>query len=321
MPLSAERKAWYFKRLEELLDSYSKIMLVQCDNVGSKQMADIRMALRGQAVVLLGKNTMIRKILLNYVKQNPGHPYELLVARIKGNVGFIFTNGDLGKVREVIEQHRVPAPARVGAVAPTDVFVPPGPTGCDPGQTSFFQVLQIPTKIAKGQIEITNEVHLVKKGEKVGNSEAALLTKLAIRPFTYGLVVLSVYDNGAIYGPEVLDLKDEDLLARFASGVANVAALSLGTGQATLAAFPHVVLNAYKNLLSIAVATDYTFKQAQKLKDLLANPEALKAALAAQSKPAVVAESKKEEKAPAKKEEPKKEEKPESDDMGFDLFG
>jgi large subunit ribosomal protein LP0 len=73
-------------------------------------------------------------------------------------VGFIFTNGDLGEVRTVIEAHRVPAPARVGAVAPSDVFVPPGPTGCDPGQTSFFQVLQIPTKIAKGQIEITNEV-------------------------------------------------------------------------------------------------------------------------------------------------------------------
>ena len=77
----------------------------------------------------------------------------------RGNIGFIFTNGDLGHVREVIEKYRVPAPARVGAIAPSDVFVPPGPTGADPGQTSFFQVLQIPTKIAKGQIEITNEVH------------------------------------------------------------------------------------------------------------------------------------------------------------------
>jgi hypothetical protein len=57
-----------------------------------------------------------------------------------GNVGFVFTNSDLPKVRDMILANRVPAPARVGATAPVDVIVPAGPTGCDPGQTSFFQV-------------------------------------------------------------------------------------------------------------------------------------------------------------------------------------
>lgn len=79
----------------------------------------------------------------------PSRPFRInafpsqLLNKIVGNVGFIFTNGDLGKVRDVIEEHRVPAPARVGSIAPIDVKVPPGPTGCDPGQTSFFQVLQV----------------------------------------------------------------------------------------------------------------------------------------------------------------------------------
>lgn len=36
---------------------------------------------------------------------------------------------------------QVGAPARVGLVAPIDVIVPPGNTGLDPSQTSFFQVL------------------------------------------------------------------------------------------------------------------------------------------------------------------------------------
>lgn len=66
-----------------------------------------------------------------------------LLPKIVGNVGFIFTNGELADIRDVIEEHRVPAPARVGSIAPSDVKVPPGPTGCDPGQTSFFQVLQV----------------------------------------------------------------------------------------------------------------------------------------------------------------------------------
>lgn len=50
--------------------------LAQADNVGSNQMAKIRFALRGSATVLMGKNTMIRKIISVYLKENPGHPLE-----------------------------------------------------------------------------------------------------------------------------------------------------------------------------------------------------------------------------------------------------
>jgi large subunit ribosomal protein LP0 len=58
----------------------------------------------------------------------------------QGNVGLIFTKGDLKEVREEIGKYKVGAPARVGLVAPVDVVVPPGNTGLDPSQTSFFQV-------------------------------------------------------------------------------------------------------------------------------------------------------------------------------------
>ena len=194
MGLSRQRKQEYFGKMEGLLDAYSRIFIVSCDNVGSKQFQQIRMALRGEAVVLMGKNTMMRKVVSAYLAKNPGHPYEMLLPKIMGNIGFVFTNGDLGKVRELIEDNRVPAPARVGAIAPIDVVVPPGPTDCDPGQTNFFQTLQIATKIVKGRIEITSPVNLLKAGDKVGNSEAVLLQKLHINPFDYGLVITDVYD-------------------------------------------------------------------------------------------------------------------------------
>ena len=51
------------------------------------------------------------------------------------------------------------------------------------------QVLNIPTKINKGTVEITSNVALIKAGDKVGASEATLLAKLGIKPFTYGLIV------------------------------------------------------------------------------------------------------------------------------------
>jgi large subunit ribosomal protein LP0 len=48
----------------------------------------------------------------------------------------------------------VAAPAKAGALAPVDVKIPAQNTGLGPEKTSFFQALQIPTKIAKGTIEI-----------------------------------------------------------------------------------------------------------------------------------------------------------------------
>lgn len=256
MPLSAEKKAKYFEKLKRFLSEYTKVFIVTVDNVGSKQMQQIRMAIRGDSEVLMGKNTLIRKIFKEFLEENPGHPMGALYDHIGGNCGFVFTNGDLGDVRKLLLDNVVPAPARVGAVAPCDVICPPGPTGCDPGQTSFFQALNIATKISKGQIEITTEVLLTPAGEKVGNSEAVLCQKLNIMPFTYGLVVATVYDNGSVFSPSVLDLTDEILTDKFMSAVKQVASISLALGQPSLASLPHHIVNAYQNLLALAVEVD-----------------------------------------------------------------
>lgn len=271
MTISFERKQEYFAKLEKLLEAYTRVFLVSVDNVGSKQMQQIRFSLRGKAEVLMGKNTMMRKVFNNFIKENPGHPFEALIPHIKGNVGFVFTNGDLGEIREALESNRVPAPARVGSIAPLDVIVQAGPTGCDPGQTSFFQALQIGTKIQKGQIEIIADVLLTKMGDKVGNSEAALLQKLDIKPFTYGLVIKLVYDNGSMFDPIVLDITDDDLVRKFGEGLRKVAAISLEIGFPTLASVPHSVANAFRKLVAIAIECEtFSFVKADPFKAAVA---------------------------------------------------
>jgi len=271
MGMSRERKAWYFERMEELINTYKKLFVVSVDNVGSDQMQQIRLALReSDSVILMGKNTMMRKVINNYCEANPGHPFGNLLDQVKGNIGFVFTNADLGDVRVTLEANRVPAPARVGAIAPVEVIVPPGPTECDPSQTSFFQTLQIATKISRGKIEITAPVTVCTPGEKVGNSEAVLLQKLGIRPFSYGLIIEAIYDNGSVFSPEVLDITDEILTAKFGAAVANVAAISLALGYPTLASVPHSINNAFKTLVSIAVECDsYSFEKADAYKAMV----------------------------------------------------
>ena len=104
-----------------------------------------------------------------------------------------------------------PAPAKAGALAPLDVKVPAQNTGLGPEKTSFFQALNIPTKITKGTIEITNDVALIQAGDRVGMSESTLLNMLGISPFSYGLQVTKVYDSGSIFDPSILDITDDDL--------------------------------------------------------------------------------------------------------------
>ncbi|KAE9615004.1 hypothetical protein Lal_00048103 [Lupinus albus] len=312
----AEKKIAYDGKLCQLLDEYTQILVVNADNVGSNQLQNIRQGLRGDSVVLMGKNTMMKRSVRIHAEKTGNQAFLNLIPLLVGNVGLIFTKGDLKEVSEEVAKYKVGAPARVGLVAPIDVVVPPGNTGLDPSQTSFFQVLNIPTKINKGTVEIITPVELIKKGDKVGSSEAALLAKLGIRPFSYGLVVLSVYDNGSVFNPEVLDLTEDDLLEKFAIGVSQVTSLSLAISYPTLAAAPHMFVNAYKNVLSVAVATEYSFPQADEVKEYLKDPSKFAAVVAA----APVADSGA---APAAAAKPEKEEEPaeeSDDDIGFGLF-
>ena len=53
-------KAGYFDKLKGLLEEYKSVFIVTVDNVSSQQMHEIRQSLRGESVVLMGKNTMVR---------------------------------------------------------------------------------------------------------------------------------------------------------------------------------------------------------------------------------------------------------------------
>merc|ERR1712025_1409196 len=114
-----------------------------------------------------------------------------------------------------------------------------------------------------------NDVPIITTGDEVGASEATLLGLLKIFPFSYGLIIQKVYDQGSVFDPAILDITDDDI----------------------------------KNLLAIAAVTEITFKEAEMLKEFLADPSKF-AAAAAEAAPAAAA---------AKVEE----EEEEDDDMGF----
>ncbi|SCU90670.1 LANO_0D09560g1_1 [Lachancea nothofagi CBS 11611] len=305
-----EKKAEYFTKLREYLEEYKSVFVVGVDNVSSQQMHEVRKTLRERAVVLMGKNTMVRRAIRGFLADLPD--YEKLLPFVRGNVGFIFTNDSLSDIKEVIVSNRVAAPAKAGGVAPEDIWVRAVNTGMEPGKTSFFQALGVPTKIARGTIEIVSDVKVVEAGKKVGASEASLLNLLEISPFTFGLTVVQVYDNGQVFPSTILDITDEELVSHFVSAVSTIACVSLAIGYPTLPSVGHSVVNNYKNLLAVAIASNYIYPEIEELSDRIENPD--KYASAAPVAAASTSD------APAEEAAEEENEESEDDDMGFGLF-
>ncbi|GAA5990797.1 hypothetical protein JCM10908_000019 [Rhodotorula pacifica] len=109
-------------------------------------------------------------------------------------------------------------------------------------------------------------------------------------------------------------VEEDELLGRFMQGIKTIATVSLAISYPTLASVTHSLVNSYKNLLAVAVETDYTFPEAEALKDRLANPDTYAAAA-----PAADAGAAADGAAPAE-EKPAEAEEESDDDMGFGLF-
>jgi large subunit ribosomal protein LP0 len=278
-----ERKREIINKIYEKVGKYRSIIIVSLTNVSSNQVQQARFQLRKKkSEIIIGKNTVLRKAinirLADPDENDPDYDrrravftklpqIEALLGLCKGKIGLIFTDEAIFDLKTIIEGNRVPAPARVGTFAPADFILPPGPTGLDPSQISFFHVLQIPTKIQKQQIEITKEVQVCAKGRKIGNSEAALLQKLNIKPFSYGMEIKHVFDvsEGVILAPEVFSAPPSEIITRFQNHLRNITALSLQLGLPNQASLPHSIIGAFKNLAAIGLVTGYKFKQLDNL--------------------------------------------------------
>jgi len=184
--------------------------------------------------MIMGKNTLMKAALNNAneapkegdedfearkktFKVNPN--IEKIISQLTGNTNVIFSNGDLGEVKAILDGEVRPSPAKAGMIAPDDVIIPAGATGLDPRQTSFFQTLQIQTKIVKAQIDIVVAKQVIFTGVKIDSTQAALLDKLKIYPFSYKMQVKKVLQDGSVFDAAVLDLSNDIILGKFKKAV------------------------------------------------------------------------------------------------------
>jgi len=81
--------------------------------------------------------------------------------------------------------------------------------------------------------------------------------------------IIQIFSEGQLFPESVLNVSEDELLEKFMSGVKAIASISLAINYPTLASVTHSLVNSYKNLLAVALATDITFEGAEKAKAYL----------------------------------------------------
>lgn len=289
-----DKKALQFERIYKIFDKYEKAIIVDVNNISASQIQKVRVELRSLGgEFLMGKNTLIKAALTARLREpvetdrdfeqkkkdyTDCSRWECLLRLLQGNVGIVFCTGDFSEIKEVMDKNSRGAPAKVGQIAQSDVVVPAGSTGLDPKQTSFFQQLDIQTKIVKSVIEIITPTKIISVGEIVEPGQAALLDKLQIRPFVYILAATDVVDNGKVFPAAVLNITPEDIKAKYARVLNYVAAVSMEAAYPTEVSVRHSITNSFKNLVGVTLETEYSFPQADAFKNAAASGPAPAAA-------------------------------------------
>lgn len=175
--------------LKSLMDAYPRVGIAKIRGLGANQIQRMRKDLQDKLLMRVSRNSLISISLCESGMDN-------MADFIDDQMTLIFTNLDAFELYNVLEDGKIPAPIKAGAVAPFDIVIERGPTSLRPGPiVGELQRLGIPAGIEGGKVLIKQRKVAVKEGEKVSAPLAKMLARLEIYPVKEGLDLLAVYDR------------------------------------------------------------------------------------------------------------------------------
>jgi len=322
------------ENIKELIQSHKVFGMVGIEGILATKIQKIRRDLKDVAVLKVSRNTLTERAL-----NQLGETIPEMNKYLDKQTALVFTNESPFKLYKLLEQTKTPSPIKAGAIAPADIIVQKGPTSFPPGPIlGEFQSAGIPASIEAGKVAIKETKVVCKAGEAVPQKLATMLAKLEIYPLIIGLDMRAAYDDGTIYGPELLAIDEGKYFSDIIRAVQNAFNLSVNTAYPTSATIGTLLAKAYaesKNLgvnavilepgvmdallakahlQMTSVASKAADKDANAVDENLREVLGAAASAAAAATPAAVAEVKKE-------EEPEEEEEDHSEEDGMAGLG
>ncbi len=240
------------QELKELFDKYPVIGIASLKSFPANLFADVRKLLSDKAVVRVSKTRIVLKALEESKMKDSG-----LKEFASDSVAVIFTELNPFELFSLLKKNKGDAPAKAGMTAPSDISIPAGDTGLPPGPAlSDLKVAGLKVKLAGASIEITEDKVVCKKGEKVSDAVAGVLSKLNIKPIKVGLNLNTVYEKGELFKPEVLDFDEEEIFNNFVSARRNSLSLALKISYPTSDTIPLLLSKAVFDSMNLALDAD-----------------------------------------------------------------
>jgi large subunit ribosomal protein L10 len=280
-----------FDDLTELLNKYSVIAVADLQKVRSSQIQEIRKKLRGKAELVVAKNTILRKATEKAASSK--EKVDEFAQTLTGSKVLIFTQMNPFELIIFLNKNKVRVPAKGGDIATSDIMVPAGNTGLQPGPViSEFNEAKVQTRIEGGSIFIAKDTIVVRKGEVIPVKIASLLSKLGMKPMEAGLSLSYAYDNGMILGPSDLTFELDKMKADISSAARLAFAVAVEANIMLPQTAPMIISKAYRQAISVSVEAGFFTKETSNLiiQKAYANMTALSSAISAVKPDAITPE-------------------------------
>jgi len=243
------------KRIADKISKSNSIGLVSISGIPSKQFQQIRKILRGKADLYVTRNNLIKLALEKTSKKE-------LASYISNSTGIILSSLDPFKLKRLVDNCRINAPAKPGSISPFDIVVPAGDTPFAPGPIiGDLQKVGVKAQIQSGKIVVKENSLVVKKGEKISGDLASILARLGIEPREIGLNLKAVYEKGVVYLSDVLGINDEDTRNKIRTAYQYSLNLALNSGIYNKASVPYLIQDAHNNARNLAINAEIMNKE------------------------------------------------------------
>lgn len=246
---------WKKDVVEELVQDmreYPVVAVVDMHGIPGQQIQSMRAGLRAHAKLRMTKNKLMLLAIEEAAKEKP----EILGLKdaVFGQCAIVATDIDPFKLFKKLEATMTPAPAKEGQLAPYDIVVPKGPTPFGPGPIiGELQKIGLPAAIDAGKIVVKKDTTLVKEGEPIPGPVAAMLPKLEILPMVVGMDLRSVYEDGVIYGKDVLDIPEDYYATMFATAAHDALALGVSIAFPTRETIVPLIAKAFRESMGLSI--------------------------------------------------------------------
>ena len=253
--MTAHVAAWKKEAVAKLASQISEsnvIGIINIRGVPAPAFQTMRADLREHVRITMLKNSLMRLALQEAGKKRDG--IADLVEVVNDQCAIVTSDLNPFRLFKQLDGTKTKMPAKGGEISPEDIEIKAGETPFKPGPVvGELQKAGLPAAIEQGKVVIKRDKLLVKKGDEIPREVALVLSKLEIFPITVGLDLRAAFEDGMVYGKDVLEVDDLAYITKLQTAAASALNLSVFAGHPTAMSIRPLLSKAHYNAFNLAV--------------------------------------------------------------------